>query len=379
MLPLDRRYNPKCMRNETLTILEPDGKIAKGQKAPSLNKNQLLETYRLMLLSRRVDERMTMLQRQGRIGFYIGSIGEEAAILGSAMALKEEDWVIPCYRELGAALLRKFPLYDFFCQLFGNAEDSNLGRQMPNHYSFRPGHLTSISSPVGSQIPQAAGMGMAAKIRGTKEVFLVYFGDGATSQGDFHVGANFAGVFKAPVVFLCRNNQWAISVPRERQTAAESYAIKAAAYGFPGLRVDGNDPLAVYSVTRQAVDRARQGKGPTLIEAVTYRQGAHSTSDDPRAYRDSSEVEEWKKKDPLRRMKLYLASKKYWSEQKDAKLEEEIKAQIQEALKAAEKVGPPPVETLFEGVFDRIPWHLKEQQAAYLEFAREHNSVHHEA
>lgn len=344
-----------------LQILNTEGEIVNGQNPPDIGEDDLLRLYRTMLLNRRIDERMIKLQRQGRIGFYIGSIGEEASIIGSAFALEDSDWIVPCYREAGAALLRGYPLYDFFCQLYGNADDKIKGRQMPNHYGIRELHFLSISSPVGTQISQAAGIGMAAKIRGSKDVVLVYFGDGATSEGDFHVGCNFAGVYQAPVVFFCRNNQWAISVPLEKQTAAETIAVKAKGYGIADIRVDGNDIFGVYDATRQAVDRARKGEGPTLIEALTYRQGAHSTSDDPRAYRKDSEVEKWKEADPLVRFKAYLLKQEVWSEAEDEKLEEQIKDQIQTTLKKVEKVGPPDTRTMFEDVYDTPPWHLKEQ------------------
>lgn len=349
------------MAQAAVTLLRPDGTLVEGKEVPHLSPEELLRLYRLMLLNRRVDERMTSLQRQGRIGFYIGSMGEEAAIAGSAHALEKTDWIVPCYRELGAALLRGYSLFEFFCQLFGNAQDRIKGRQMPNHYASRELRFASISSPVGTQIPHAVGIALAAKLTGKKDVALVYFGDGATSQGDFHVALNFAGVFKAPTIFFCRNNQWAISLPVSKQTASENIAVKGVAYGVEGVRVDGNDVLAVYKVTRKAVEKARLGQGPTLIEAVTYRQGPHSTSDDPRAYREEEEVEKWKEKDPLRRLKALLIGQGHWSEEQDRRLEEEIKAEIQENLTRAEAVGPPPIETVFEDVFDIMPWHLKEQ------------------
>ena len=350
------------MSEELVRILGSDGKVLKGQKVPSIKEKDLLRLYRVMLLNRRVDERMVTLQRQGRIGFYVGSVGEEASIIGSTFALNAKDWVIPCYRELGAALLRGFSLHELFCQLFGNAQDQIKGRQMPNHYASYKLRFGSISSPVGNQIPHATGIGMAARLQGTQDLALVFFGDGATSEGDFHVALNFAGVYKAATIFLCRNNQWAISVPAEAQTASPSFAIKATAYNIEGVQVDGNDILAVYEVTRKAAERARQGKGPTLIEAVTYRQGPHTTSDDPRVYRDDKEVEEWKKKDPISRFKSYLIGKGTWSENKDGGLEEEIKNEIDAALKKAEKIGPPSIDTMFEDVLDSVPWHLEEQR-----------------
>lgn len=350
------------MTDSIVQILRPDGKLADGIKAPQIGDRDLLKLYRTMLFTRRLDQRMITLQRQGRIGFYIGSIGEEAAVVGSAFALRANEWIIPAYRELGAALLRGFPIHDFCCQLFGNREDPIQGRQMPNHFAAAELYYGSVSSPVGTQIPQATGVAWAAKILGKKEAVLVYFGDGATSQGDFHVGLNFAATFKVPAVFFCRNNQWAISVPLAKQTASKNLAIKGLAYGIDGVRVDGNDLLGVYSVTRKAVEKARRGDGPTLIEAVTYRMSGHSTSDDPRAYRDAQEVDKWEPRDPLRRLKNYLINTKRWSEKEDQRLEKEIQNQILDNIRQAEAVGSPDVDSLFQDVFDQQPWHLTEQQ-----------------
>jgi pyruvate dehydrogenase E1 component alpha subunit len=350
------------MSHEIETILRPDGTIEGDRKPPPISWEDLIRLYRVMLLNRRLDERMITLQRQGRIGFYIGSIGEEAAIAASAFALEHRDWIAPSYREMAALLLRGYPLFELICQFFGNSRDPAKGRQMPNHYSCRDLRFLSISSPVGTQIPHATGVAMAAKLRKSDEIALAYFGEGATSQGDFHVAANFAGVFKAPVVFFCRNNHWAISVPLELQTSSESIAIKAEAYGFEGRRVDGNDVFAVYSATKEAVDKARRGDGPTLVEAVTYRVGPHSTSDDPKVYREETMVEDWRQKGPLRRLKTYLIEQGHWSEEQDAKIEAEIKNEIQETLRRAEKVGPPSRGTLFEDVYESVPWHLEEQR-----------------
>ena len=352
----------KMLDFKAFNILHPDGTLDKLHPDSSLTPEQLLHLYRLMLLNRRLDERMIMLQRQGRIGFYIGSAGEEAAIIGSAFALDEKDWIFPCYRELGAALVRGYPLFELICQFFGNAEDINKGRQMPNHYGNRAIRFASVSSPVGTQIPQATGLSLAIKIRGGSEAVLVYFGDGATSQGDFHVGLNFAGVYNTPTIFFCRNNQWAISTPARCQTAVESIAVKAQAYGIEGVQVDGNDLLAVYAMTAKALEKARRGEGPTLIEAVTYRLGGHSTSDDPKAYRDEKLVEQWRRRDPLVRLRSYLTSSGHWNEKEQARLEEEIKSEIQDNLKRAEHVPPPGVDSLFTDVYDKLPWHLREQQ-----------------
>lgn len=331
-------------------IISSDGTLKTGI-APDISSEQLLKIYEHMVLVRLVDERMILLQRQGRIGFYIGSRGEEATHVASAAALEPEDFIVPCYRELGAALIRGFPLYRFVCQLFGNRDDLTKGRQMPCHYAFRDGNIYSISSPIATQIPHAVGLSWAAKIRGEKRCAIVYFGEGATSEGDFHVGMNFAGVFKTPTIFLCRNNQYAISVPYKRQTASETIAEKAAAYGFEGVRVDGNDAIAVYKAVREAREKACNGGGPTLIEAYTFRVGAHSTSDDPRAYRSDEEVEEWIKKDPIATLKKLLINMDYWSEEKDKLLTERLNAEILETVSRAESVPQPDYETMFEDLY----------------------------
>ncbi len=354
------------MADKILRVIDEQGKVRADAVLPDLEREDWYKLYRGMLFNRRLDERMTRLQRQGRIGFYVGSLGEEGAIIGSAYALEERDWLVPCYREAGAALLRGYPLYDFLCQIYGNVEDRMKGRQMPCHWGSPSLHLATVSSPVGTQIPHAVGLAMAARIQGRDEVALTFFGDGATSEGDFHVACNFAGVFKAPVLFLCRNNQYAISVPLEQQTASVDIAVKAAAYGIQGVRVDGNDVLAVYAASQAAVERARRGDGATLIEALTYRQGAHSTSDDPRAYRRDEEVEEWKVRDPLVRFKKFLIDQEAWDEDEDERLESLIRDEIQSTLKTVEQLALPDVETLFEDVFDTMPWHLEEQRDSLL-------------
>jgi len=312
----------------------------------------LLEVWRRMVLERQLDERMVTLQRQGRIGFYIGSIGEEAAILGTAAAMQPQDWIFPSYREHAAALLRGLPLETFLCGLFGNAGDAVKGRQMPCHESWAPGHFVSISSPIATQLPQAVGAAMAARILGDDMVPLVYFGDGSTSANDFHTGLNFAAVKRVPVIFVCRNNGWAISMPRDSQTASETIAQKAVAYGMRGERVDGNDLLAVWNATRRARAVAAAGGGPTLLECVTYRMEGHSTSDDPRAYRPQEQVEPWKRRDPLERVRRLLHARGLLDEAGEAALREGVRAEIQAALARAEAAPPkPPVESLFEDVY----------------------------
>lgn len=331
-----------------------------------LGKEDLIRIYTEMLRLRILDQRMLTLQRQGRVGFYGTATGEEAAIIGSAFALREDDWIFPALRQGGAALLRGYPLVEYISQCMGNAADKTKGRQMPSHYCCRPANFVSWSSCIGTQIPHAVGVAWAMKIRGDKNVAVAYMGDGATSQGDFHVAMNFAGVYKVPVVFFCQNNQWSISVNIKQQTASESIAIKAIAYGFEGVTVDGNDVLAVYSATKDAVDKARAGNGPGFVEAVTYRMGAHSSSDDPRLYRQDDEVEEWKRKDPINRLLKYLEQHGYWSSGEQEALEERLTQEILDAVAEAEKFGPPPLESLFEDVYSEMLPNLKEQMAEKL-------------
>ena len=341
-------------------VLDDEGRA--DPRAVTLADARLVELYRWMVLNRQLDERMVAMQRQGRIGFYIGSIGEEAAVFGTAAAMEEGDWIFPCYREHGAALLRGMPLSTFVCDLLGNSGDAMLGHQMPCHEAWKPGRFTSISSPIGTQIPQAVGAAWAARIKGDDMVSLVYFGEGATSSNDFHTGLNFAAVNKVPVVFVCRNNGWAISVPRERQTAAETIAQKALAYGMRGERVDGNDLPAVHAAARRARERAAAGGGPTLLECVTYRVEGHSTSDDPRAYRPAELVEPWRKKDPILRLRQHLARRGLLADGDDERLRAEVREEILEAVKEAEAHAPKPaLETLFEGVYAEPAWQQREQ------------------
>ena len=345
------------------SVLDEDGNVRPGVDAPEVPDEACLRLYRGLLQVRLVDDRYMKLQRQGRLGFYMQSTGEEATHFGGAYALKITDWIFPSYREPGAAFWRGYSLLDFTNQLFGNAEDPVKGRQMPVHHAARWINYVSISSPVGTQIPQAVGMAWAARLSKKDDVALVYFGEGATSTGQFHVGMNFAGVMKAPCIFFCRNNGWAISTSRERQTASKSFAIKALAYGMPGVRVDGNDLLAVIAVMQDAVKRARAGEGPTLVEGYTYRRGGHSSSDDPSVYRDPGEVTAWEANDPIERWRRYLVKRGLWTQQLHDQYAKEITEEMLAALKHAESVGPPPLESMFEDVFKEMPPHLVEQMA----------------
>ena len=349
------------METRLLTALRDDGTVDPAVD-PSLSPEELLLLFRKMLLLRALDDKAVILQRAGRIGFFVPSSGQEAAEIGSGYAIRDGDWVFPSYRDHGVALLRGYPLATLVGQLFGNASDAIKGRQMPNHWCDRAARVVSVSSPVATQLPQAVGAGYAAKLRGEKIAVIAYFGDGGSSTGAFHVGMNFAGVFRTPTVFFCCNNQYAISLPFAKQTASASIAGKAAAYGFDGVRVDGNDLLAVHKVTRDALDKARAGGGPTLVEAVTYRMGPHSTSDDPSRYRTQEECDAWGEKDPFRRVTRHLARLGILDDEGSKRLAEEAREEVAGAVKDCETSPPVPPESLLEDVYAEIPWHLAEQR-----------------
>lgn len=345
-------------------ILREDGTIVPGVRVPDVGRDVLLRMHRTMVLGRTLDDRLITLQRQGRVGFYGEARGQEAAIVGSAAALSDDDWVLPALRESGVALYRGYSLRHYVAQIMGNANDLLKGRQLSCHYGDRSIHYVPMSSCVGTQIPHAVGAAMGARILGHKTVVIGYMGDGATSTQDFHVAMNFAGVFRAPVILFCNNNQFSISVPVAGQTASETIAQKGEAYGIQGVRVDGNDVLACFAATRHAADKARSGGGPTFIEALTYRVGAHSSSDDPSRYRDERVTAEWRLKDPIVRFSTWLRAEGVISETAEQELRDELDASVREAIAAEEKVGPPPLETLITDVYAEPPWHLREQLAA---------------
>ncbi len=347
------------MTDTLLQVLDPSGK--RVGPAPEIPADGLKRLFRHMLKMRLLDQRMLSLQRQGRVGFYGTATGEEAAVTGSAYALRETDWVFPALRQMGVALWRGTTLEQIVCQLMGNRGDVLIGRQMPCHFSDRAVRTVAWSSVIGTQLVHAMGAAWAAKLQRRDDVMMGYLGDGASSSADFHAAANFAGVLRLPVVFFCQNNQWAISVPLSRQTASSSIAIKAVAYGFPGARVDGNDLLAVIAATRDAVDRARRGDGPTLIEAVTFRMGGHSSSDDPSRYRDPALVAEWERRDPLERLRAFLRTDGTVTADDEERWMQEIQAEIGVAIQAAESLPPPPIESMFADVYKDMPRQLAEQ------------------
>jgi len=289
--------------------------------------------------------------------------------VASALAIEPGDWVFPALREGAAMLVRGFPLELYLAQAFGNARDVQKGRQMPSHPAGRAVNQVSWSSCIATQLPHAVGMAWAARHRGDRVVALAFLGDGATSHPDFHAALNFAGVLAAPVVFVCQNNQYALSVPVSRQSRAGSFAIKAAAYGVRGERIDGNDALVVHETVRTAAERAREGLGPTFLECVTYRRGAHSTSDDPSRYRSPLEEAEWAERDPLLRLRRSLERDRAFDAELEERLTREIDAEIDRAVTSAEADPKPDLESLFDDIYGVRPWHVDEQLRSLLEAA----------
>jgi pyruvate dehydrogenase E1 component alpha subunit len=311
--------------------------------------------YRGMLTIRVMDQRLMALQRQGRVGFYGEALGQEAAVVGSAAALEPQDWLVPALREAGAGIYRGMSMASYVAQIFGNAADVTKGRQLPCHPCDKEHHYVVMSSCVGSQIPHAVGIAMGMKLSGVRgAICMGYMGDGATSEADFHVAMNFAGVTRAPVVLVCQNNQWAISTPGSVQTAAPTIAIKGLGYGIESLRVDGNDVCAVYVASRYAADKARRGEGPTFLELLTYRVSAHSSSDDPSRYRDEGVTQVWKeRRDPLRRLAALGQARGWLAPGESERMAADIEAEVRQVVAAQEAIGPPALDTLIEDVYEQ--------------------------
>jgi len=327
-----------------LEILDVEGNVDEALMPP-LDDSRILSMYESMMLARTFDERALSLQREGRLGTYPQLLGQEAAQVGSAFALNPRDWVFPSFRETGVHLTLGYPI----TQLFQYWSGDERGMITPDHLNIFP-----VCVSVGSHIPHAVGAAMAARYRRDPAVMVAYFGDGATSKGDFHEGFNMAGVFRLPVVFICQNNQWAISVPLSGQTAADTLAQKAVAYGFEGVQVDGNDVFAVYRATLDALEKARSGGGPTFIECLTYRMANHTTSDDAARYRSPEEVESWRLRDPLQRLERFLANKGLWSEDVGIEMKTRITATVDAAVEAMEALPPPVAADLFNHTLARL-------------------------
>jgi len=349
--PIDLKF-----QLEYMSILDENGEVDKKLE-PKLDAADLKTLYRYMLLARRADERMLNMQRQGRVGTFPQASGHEAISMGSIFNLKKTDWLVPAYRELAGMLYRGWPLESILLYWNGYEE----GARVPDGINDLP-----MCVPVASQLLHAAGIGMAMNIRGDKHVALTFFGDGASSEGDCHEALNFASVFQAPVVFICLNNQYAISVPISRQMKNETVAQRAIAYGMPGIRVDGNDILSVYVAAQEAIERARRGEGPTLIECLTYRVTPHTTADDPKRYRSEEETQKWAKKDPLIRFAKYLDAKGVMTEKDRQKMEEEIDQEIKAAVQKAEELAHSEEYSnplnMFDYLYADLPPFLQEQR-----------------
>src|SRR5262245_7150218 len=344
---------------DALSILDEEGRVDPALE-PAIPPDDLRRLYRTCLLARRFDERMLLLQRQGRIGTYLPARGHEAAVLGSIYPLRPTDWLVPVWREWAAYVWRGWPLENLILLYAGLPE----GTSVPPDLRDLP-----VCVPMGTHVPHAVGLACAARARREDSVVLCYFGDGASSEGICQEAMNFAGVYQAPIVFVCVNNQWAISIPRSRQTRATTLAHRAVAYGFPGIQVDGNDLLAMVAATREAVAQARQGRGPSLIEAVTYRLTAHSTADDPAKYRSDAEVRLWEAREPLPRLRRYLTTKGVIDDALHARLELEVDAEVRVAIERAEaRMREAPLLDMFDNVYAEVPPEVTAQRA---ELARE--------
>lgn len=344
-------------------VLDDNGELVKYSNYVQVSKEMAVKMYSDMVTLQTMDSIFYEVQRQGRISFYLTSMGEEAVNIASAAALTPDDIILPQYREPGVLLWRGFTLQQFVHQCFGNTHDLGKGRQMPIHYGSNEHNYFTVSSPIATQLPQAVGAAYSLKMDGKSACAVTFCGDGSTSEGDFHAAMNFAAVMDAPVVFICRNNGWAISTPVEEQFRSDGIVVKGKAYGIWGIRVDGNDALAVYSAVHTAREIAIKEKRPVLIEALTYRVGHHSTSDDSTKYRTIDEIEYWKmERNPVNRFKRWVERNGWWNDKDELELRNNIRKQLMEAIKVAEKAQKPPLEDLFNDVYDQIPLNLQEQE-----------------
>jgi pyruvate dehydrogenase E1 component alpha subunit len=347
-------------------VLDPEGGVGGNRADPDLPRDVVRRMYETMVLVRRIDERGWTLQRSGRLEFWIPSRGQEASHVASAAALDDADWIFLADREPGALLLRGAPLEQLFAQFFGRTDEPLRGRRLPLLLGDRSRRVVPCTTQVGSYLPHAAGAAWAAKLMGDPTRFIVYFGDGATSRGEFHSAMNFAGIHRPPVILFCQNNGWAVSTPTDVQTATRTFAEKGAAYAVRSVRVDGNDPLAVYAVTAEAL-AAMPEEGATLIEAVTYRVGFHTSSDNPDLYRREEEVAGWERWDPIKRLGGYLRGRGWWSDEEDEMLDSRCRQEIDAAIRVAE-AGPKsqPLDQ-FDDVFAERTWMLEQQRARLAE------------
>lgn len=349
-------------------ILDQSGRVVEGAVEPKLDEATAVKYMEAMIRIHSLDDVMYNAQRQGRISFYMQASGEEAIHIGSASALSPKDMVFAQYREQGVLLWRGFTLQQACDQCFSNESDNGKGRQMPVHYGSRELNYQTISSPLGTQLPQAVGAAYAFKLDRADAIAMCYFGEGAASEGDFHAAMNFSATLEVPIVFFARNNGFAISTPVKDQFRGDGIASRAAGYGMHVIRVDGNDLLAVQAATAAARKLAVEKSCPVLVEAMTYRRGHHSTSDDSTRYRSSTEIQDWQdNNDPIKRFRAYMENKGWWDETKDVELRERERAAVLLALETAENKPKPPLDQLFEDVYESKPHHLVTQEAELLE------------
>jgi len=349
-------YDPKD--DKLYQIMDNEGKIINPKEMPEIDKEDIVKAYKNMLFSRTADSMAISYQRQGRMFTYPPNNGQEAISVAAGLLMRENDWLVPAFRELAAWLAKGVTLKEVFLYYIGY-EEGNTFRNAKNVLPF--------CVPISSQLPHAAGIGYSIKFQGKDDVVFAFVGDGGTSEGDFSEALNFASVWKVPVIFIIQNNQYAISVPVERQTKSINLAIKSYAFGLKGIKVDGNDFFAMYSAIKNAMDFTREGNGPVLIEAFTYRKGAHTTSDDPSIYRTKEEEDKWEKADPIIRLKKYMDSKKLWNEDEE-ELIEQFKNEIDRQFTEAENFGAYPLEDVFKYTHVEMPEELKRQKMEYEKF-----------
>jgi pyruvate dehydrogenase E1 component alpha subunit len=354
------QYDP--LKKEQFQVLDKNGKVVNKDLEPDIDDETLLHMYKTMSLARVQDIKALQYQRQGRMLTFAPVQGQEAAQIGPMAALDKKDWLVPAFRESAAMLYKGVTLKQIYLYWYGNERGSQFDEGV---------RVLPVNVPIGSQISHAAGIAYASKIKKKGEIALAYIGDGGTSHGEFHEGMNFGAVYDAPMITIVQNNQYAISTPRHKQTRSETIAQKAIAYGIPGIQVDGNDVLAMYAAVKEARQRALDGKGPSLIEAYTYRLGPHTTSDDPTIYRDDKEVEEWKEKDPLPRFRKYLSNKKLWNKDKEEELQKELKDFVTKTFKEVEKTGQYDLDDAFDYTYAELPKDLKKQKEAYKQYLKE--------
>ncbi|MBN3286163.1 ODBA dehydrogenase, partial [Polyodon spathula] len=353
--------------------MDRQGQIINPAEDPQLPKEEVLNFYQTMTLLNTMDRILYESQRQGRISFYMTNYGEEGTHIGSAAALKPTDLVFGQYREAGVLLYRGFPLDRFMAQCYANADDLGKGRQMPVHYGSKEHNFVTISSPLATQIPQAAGAAYALKRENADHAVICYFGEGAASEGDAHAGFNFAATLECPIIFFCRNNGYAISTPTNEQYRGDGIAARGPGYGMMSIRVDGNDVFAVYNATKEARRRATAENQPFLIEAMTYRIGHHSTSDDSSAYRSVDEVNYWDKQDhPISRLRQHMVSRGWWDEEQERAWRKQSRRRVMEAFEQAERRLKPSLDLMFTDVYNELPPHLHRQRQDMWRHVKQH-------